>query len=171
MKEAIERGQLDLGPSSHFARQPKRRKISSQMDNANGQGSRRHVNRGKTKPGSDSNGLRKRWGHRKGQEPISDANAALSAPRFPEHDEKESDDDDAEPEEVSSKMPDSVEIIHPDETVSTTPSTLPQPQERRLKGPQPRGPLRNPFASRPALLRNVQSFLFWMSFRSTYKFQ
>jgi hypothetical protein len=65
---------------------------------------------------------------------------------------------------LPSKMPDSAEGAHDDGTVPAPPSECPQPtrpQERRkLKELQPRGPPKNPFATRPALLRNVRFFYY-----------
>jgi len=142
LAEAMERGQLDLNPS----RLSKRRKT-----NPEGQRLQMHGSRGVTTPGRNVRNKRKR---RQGQ-----ANVTPTAPSPPE-DDKESDDDEAIPEEFSSRIPHQGEGVYGDETISITPSTCRQPQEqRRLKEPQPRGPPKNPFASRSTLLRNVSIFL------------
>jgi len=146
--EAVERGQLDLNPS-RSARPLKRRKIDPQTVGADGQGF--DARGGKTLSGRNPN-ISRRWRQRRGQEPVPEANLA-STPPLPANDVKESDDDDAAPEELSSKMPESVQG---DDTTPSTYSQPPRPQEwRKLKEPQPRGPPKNPLASRPALLRNL----------------
>lgn len=149
LAEALERGQLDLDPS-RSARLPKRRKASP-----DGQRLQIHGSRGT----AVSRNVKNRRKRRQGQ-----ANIAPIA--SPEKGDKESDDDEAAPEERSSKIPDLDESAHGDEAISISPPTSHQPQEqKRLKGLQPRGPPKNPFASRPALLRNVSPFPCQMSCR------
>lgn len=154
MAEAIERGQLDLN-HSRPARPPKRRKIDPKMVNADGQPSI-------SMPGRNAKFSRSDWRHKKEEKPIP--LVAPAALRCQGNDNEDSGDDGAPPDVLSAKMP---VLVPGDEPAPPANPQQPQPHEgRKLKEPQPRGPPKNPFASRPALLSNVRLFFFRSESRS-----
>ena len=151
MAEAVERGQLDLN-HSRPARPPKRRRIDPKTDSADGQQSGMHARHG-FMPGRKAKFSRSGWSHTKEENTVPEPLVAVQG-----CDNEDSGDDGAPPDVLSAKTP----ILVPgDKPAPPTRPKQPRLHERkRLNEPHPRGPPKNPFVSRPALLRNVRLFSF-----------
>jgi len=169
MQEAIARGQLDIGDSG---RPNKRRNVdhgnSSNLNHKNdrGQNRNRATNRGQGARLATEQRIPDSGWPRKTQakesspnpEPISVRPSVASDP------DAESDEDDDQPEAISSKVVPYIEqalsVNHADTGVPaeemSPPKVAPVDKTTRKKAPlQPKLPPKNPFASRPTLLRNV----------------
>ncbi|KAJ6503444.1 hypothetical protein C8R47DRAFT_1106211 [Mycena vitilis] len=150
MEEAVARGQLSLEDSG-LAGRKRRRMDDGTADRGRGRG--RHVDGGNADRGRGRGTPRARgrgrgvdagWGGRgRGGMPVQQRPPPAQADSSSSDD---SDDDDDAPETVSSKP----------EHVPAPPPQLPQPEViKRPRPPQPKPAVRNNFASRPTLLRNV----------------
>ncbi|KAF9569656.1 hypothetical protein CPC08DRAFT_604609, partial [Agrocybe pediades] len=163
MEEAVARGQLDVNDSG---RPNKRRNVdhsstaSSQKPNTN---QRRNKTVQRAERETEQRVPDAGWPKKaRIQEPLPPRPKAPT----PFESDSESGSDNDQPEAISSKVVPSVEQLPADDRIDTicttqvqevpTPKITPSERHTRKKGPvQPKLPPRNPFASRPTLLRNL----------------
>jgi len=163
LEDAIARGQLDM-PTT--LRSNKRQKSDHPLDD---RGSHQKMQGRRGKNGKDR--ARKTdagWGGRVRAAPIVPSQVVATKVLEASHSSSSSEDTDREPEVLSSKIPRGSEIpvIQEDkEDIETQSSKTLAPSRSVVKNDtaschrssvlQPKNPLRNPFASRPTLLRNL----------------
>ncbi|KAK7064153.1 hypothetical protein R3P38DRAFT_27660 [Favolaschia claudopus] len=139
LEEAVARGQLAPEESGLGGR--KRRRTDDGGSNAERGGRGRGSARGTRGRGR---GVDSGWrGRGRGMAPVQPQRAAASPS------ESSSSDDDAAPEEIQTTKIDPVSVLPPPPPAAATNSS------KRPRPPQPRQLTRNPFASRPTLLRNL----------------
>ncbi|KAJ7181746.1 nuclear fragile X mental retardation-interacting protein 1-domain-containing protein [Mycena crocata] len=143
MEEAVARGQLSLEDSG-LAGRKRRRTDDGSTDRGRGRGSGR-ARGGRGRGAETTRGVDGGWrGRGRGG-----ASLARPPPRSSSSSSDGSDDDDGAPEIVSTKsQPVNLPVAPPPLHPLAAPARRPHP-------PQPKQPLRNPFASRPTLLRNL----------------
>lgn len=170
MEEAVARGQLSLEDYGKKRRRTEENGTGD-MDRRQGSGRGRSTGRG-GRGKAWGRGTDTGWGGRgrgsRGVSSVPTRDVTMDAPKAPpdiaasSDPSSGSDGSDDEPEVVSSKSQPML-VIAPDEEpqLQGRNDTTPQPQYPgpRQKGRvhEPKRPLRNPFASRPTLLRNVSS--------------
>jgi len=150
MEEAVARGQLDLS-DIRGTRPQKRQKTTNATRAASGrklpgQPSSLRIREPRFSNSHVNSSQRAEMGHvPPSQDVCPEAKLIV---------EQDSGDDDDEPEELPSKLREADEEVVVD-TMSHPLASAKRPPERTIRKPQPRGPPKNPFASRPTLLRNV----------------
>jgi hypothetical protein len=174
LEEAVARGQLDpidLGLRANKRRKPENQDISERLKGKNGKHEQRGGNYGKRVESDrvpDSG-----WGARRKTKESEVAPTKPVVPDFSSPPESDSDDD-APPELVSSKTAPPIELkpdtkdtdFFMEEDVKTIPAEKPVTENgkpRKSLLVQPKMPPRNPFASRPTLLRNVRYCTYFFS--------